>query len=190
MSNHTAGILFRLPGKGKQALAPETFGIQGLSASHDLSFKESIALGRSGVAVGVVDGWGCILGSYLCMRQYNDKGTEVEQGPGLWNKEIQREVFRIARSSEVVFGFVMERETGTCGFDLYLKGELKRLYMITSGEIQLDFGEELPEEDELHYEDSDLEAGLFSLLSAKALAYDKLAAGSFKLFSSDELELS
>lgn len=166
MSWHTNGILIHADFSGDFPGLLDKLGLQGSEPVEVVSFDDATAGDSEGVAVGFVDGWTALWGSFALL------GVDEDQ------------LAKIAKKSNV-FQLLLEGASGTAGFTWWANGKRLRDWMSQEGEVFKNEGTPLPDEKK-SFAKRDHEQGVLQLLTSLTVPIKRLQSIDYQMFELSE----
>jgi hypothetical protein len=163
MSWHTNAILIKRDYSDDYDGLLEKLALKGGVAESVVSFEDASSGSNEGVAVGTVDGWTVLFGTYVLLTVDSDV------------------VAKIAKKCEI-FQMNLEGASGTAGFTWWAGGKVVRDWMCQDGEVVTNEGKPLPAEKKA-FAKKDSEEGVLEMLMALTVPWKKLLATEFRMYA-------
>jgi hypothetical protein len=164
MSWHTSGLVIHLatPEKEYQAFL-ETLELEDPVFRKKASFDDAVS--EEGIAIASMDGWTSVWGALLIVSD--------------------RVLKRLSKTANA-YAFLMEGASGSYMFEWWTKGSCKRKRFIQEGEIGIDHGKPLPEENEVIAKEDDDEQRILLLLEKLTIPFRKLTKPEYHVFEVED----
>jgi hypothetical protein len=169
MSWHTSGLVVQVetPKESFQAFL-QSIGVDGPEYVKTAPFDDAISGDDADmVAIASMDGWTSVWGIAMMWAADDD---------------VMKKLFKNTNA----FTFTMEGASDTYLFEWWVKGVRKRKYMIQEGEVGINEGKPLPEENEVFKQEVDDEQRILLLLEKLTLPWKRLTKPKYHVFAVED----
>jgi hypothetical protein len=166
MSWHTNALFIRGNFSDDYDRLLKKLALEGAVAGSMVSFEDASSSFNDGVAVGTVNDWAVLFGTFVLLT------VDVDA------------VAKIAKKCDI-FQMTLEGASGTAGFTWWSGGKVVRSWMCQDGEVVTNEGKPLPAEKKAFVK-NDGEQGVLQMLLSLTVPWKELQATEFRMYSFPE----